>query len=384
MPVTPTFARSDPLLDARHHESHPGQEQPPLVTARAMVQMLTGYWLSRAVYTAAKLRVADAVQLLGGGTAVPVDEIARELGLDPSALHRLMRALASAGVFCQEGRHGAWRYGLTHLGEHLLTDSDWSLRHAALMYGEEMAMAWQDMPAVIADEKPAWDRALGASHFGYYQQNPDAALVFDHAMKELGRAMYSDSAIADTYDFTGAVGPYATIVDVGGGLGQLLAAVLQRQTTLRGVLFDRQHVIANAQELHRTEPCSVNLSDRAEYVARMTFKSGDFFESVPDGGDIYVVKRVLHDWDDRSCVDLLAKIRQRMHSSARLLIVEMVIDQGEKDQFSTWLDLNMMMVTGGRERTIEDFSTLLEKADLKLVFVHPTPTLLKVVEAARR
>ena len=251
---------------------------PSLSTARVVVQMLTGYWLSRAIYTAAKLEVADAIQTLGAGAAVRVEQLAELLKVDASALHRLLRALASAGVFRQEGGHGSWSYGLTPLAGHLLIDSPWSLRHAALMYGEEMALAWQDMPAVIADEQPSWDKVLRASHFGYYRQNPDAAVVFDHAMKELGRAMYSDSAIAGSYDFARVLGQRATVVDVGGGLGRLLAAVLQRETVMRGVLYDLPHVVANARGLHERGSGPDLPADAAEYLSRMSFEPGDFFE----------------------------------------------------------------------------------------------------------
>jgi DNA-binding MarR family transcriptional regulator len=381
--MTDTTRPSPRSAPARDPGDPRAPEQASPATARALVQMITGYWSSRAVYTAVRLGLADAIHALGRGAAVPVADLARELALHPSAVHRLLRALAGAGLFRQEGGRGDWRYAVTPLGEHLLADSVWSLRHAALMYGEEMALAWQDMPAVMVDEQPSWDRVIGSSHFGYYQQNPGAASVFDHAMRELGGALYRDSAIVDSYDFTGTLGPDAVVVDVGGGLGQLLAVVLQRGPAMRGVLFDRPHVIANAQALHRAGSGPAAGGDgAAEYRTRLDFEPGDFFDSVPAGGDVYVLKRVLHDWDDRRCAQILGTTSRTMREGARLLVVEVVLGEDD-DSFGTWLDLNMMVVTGGRERTLEDFAALLEEAGLDVVGVHRTPSLLGIVEAVK-
>ncbi|WP_437669737.1 methyltransferase [Sorangium sp. So ce131] len=356
----------------------------PMSTANTMVRMLTAYWVSRALYTAAKLGVADAVRQLGDGAAVPVEQIARQLAVHPSALRRLLRALASAGVFREEGGPGGPRYGLSPLAEHLLSDAPCSLRNAALMYGEEMSLAWHDLPSAMKDELPSWDRALGVDHFGYYQQHPGPARIFDEAMKELGRAMYSDSAVAESYDFAGALGPGATVVDVGGGLGRLLACILQRDVSLRGILYDLPHVIDGARRFHEGSPGEAPLSARPEHLARLSFEAGNFFERVPDAADAYVLKRVLHDWPDDRCSALLANIARVMKPSGRVLVIEAVIPSGSEDHFGKWLDLNMMVVTGGRERTEAEFAALFEGAGLELAGVFGSPTALSVIEATKR
>ena len=337
-----------------------------------LVQMLTSYWVSRALYTAARLGVADAIHQLGQGGAVPVVQLAERVGAHPSALRRLLRALASVGVFREEGEPHSGRYGLTPLAEHLRADSPDSLRHAALMYGEEMAAAWQELPSALQDERPAWEKILGESHFGYYQTHPGPARIFDKAMGELGRAMYSDEALVSSYDFTAALGPDATVVDAGGGLGRFLACVLRAHPALRGVLYDLPHVIEAAECTHEGTP------ERA----RLSFEAGSFFERMPAGADAYVLKRVLHDWDDAACVALLTQVSRAMKPSGRVLVVEMLIPPGNEESFSKWIDLHMLVVTGGRERSEQEFSALFSRAGLSLVRVHRTPTLLCLIEAA--
>lgn len=352
-------------------------------TAHTVLRMLTASWTSRALYTAAKLGVADAIQRLGG-SAVPVQSIAEHIAVDPGALHRVLRALASAGVFLEAAEPDGPRYSLTPISEHLLTDSPTSLRHAALMYGEEMSLAWHELPGVLKDGQPAWRKVLGSDHFSYYQHHSESALVFDHAMKELGRAMYDDAALASSYDFSGVFERGATLVDVGGGLGRLLGILLQRGPSFRGILYDMAHVIANARRFHEASDASEPLAGRQKYAQRLSFESGNFFERVPAGADAYVLKRVLHDWNDDQCVTILRNIARVMKPAGRVLVMELVIPSGDEDHFGKWLDLNMMVVTGGRERTREEFAGLFEEAGLELRDVHRSSTLLHVVEASRR
>jgi SAM-dependent methyltransferase len=333
-------------------------------TATAMMRLLSGYWVSRAIYAAAKLGVADAIHELGAGEAVPVERIAAGLGVAPGPLGRLLRALAGNGVF-REDAEG--RYGLGELGEHLLSSSPQSLRHAAMMYGEEIKTAWDELPSTVRDGVSGWDRSFGLKPFEWYPQHPEPARIFDEAMKELGRALYRDEAIAASHEFPRG----ATLCDVGGGLGNLLASLLAREPSLRGVLFDREQVIERARRVHGQEP-------------RIRCQAGDFFEAVPEGADAYLLKRVLHDWEDQQAEAILRNIARAMKPSGRVLVIEAIVPSGPEDHFAKWLDVHMLVVNGGRERTQREFAELFDRAGLQLRAVHRTPTVLSIVEGVLR
>lgn len=334
-----------------------------------LLRMLTAGWVSRALYTVAKLDIARAMYDLGG-TQVPVAALADAVGADPSALRRLLRALASVGIFRTEGDPQGWCFGLTPLAELLRSEVPGSLRHAALMYGEEMAECWMDLPAVVRDQKPSWSRTCGADHFSYFQQNPAAAQTFDRAMSELGATVYDDDALAASYDFAGVLGEAPRLVDVGGGLGSFLAAILARVPGAHGTLYERGHVVERARARHTSTP-------------RLSFEAGDFFEYIPPGADAYILKRILHDWDDARCHAILRRIAEVMPRHGRILVAETVVPAQDVDHFSKWLDLNMMVVTGGLERTEAEFAALFARAGLSLIKAHSSPTLLYLLEAKR-
>jgi hypothetical protein len=333
--------------------------------------MLTASWVSRALYTAAKLDLAGAMYELGG-SHVSVAALGEAVGADPSALRRLLRALASVGVFRTDGGPDPWSFGLTPLAHLLRSEAPGSLRHAALMYGEEMANCWMDLPAVVRDHQPAWSRVCGTDHFSYFCENPAAATTFDRAMSELGATIYNDEALAASYDFTLALGEAPRFVDVGGGLGSFLSAILARVPGARGTLYDCPHVVERARACH---PPS---------AARMSFEAGDFFEYVPPGADAYVLKRILHDWDDRRCQIILRRIAEVMAPNGRVFIAETVVPSGDGEHFSKWLDLNMMVATGGLERTEAEFAALFERSGLSLIQAHASSTPLHLLEARRR
>jgi hypothetical protein len=336
------------------------------------LRMLTAGWVSRALYTAAKLDLARAMYELGG-SRVSVAALGEAVGANPSALRRLLRALASVGVFRTEDGSEGWSFGLTPLAELLRSEAPGSLRHAALMYGEEMADCWMELPAVVRDQQPAWSRVCGADHFAYFQHNPAAATTFDRAMCELGATIYDDAALAESYDFALALGDAPRVVDVGGGLGSFLSEILARVPGARGTLYESPHVLERARA--RRAP---------DADARMSFEAGDFFEHIPPGADAYILKRILHDWDDHRCRIILQRIADVMAPDGRVLVAETVVPTGDDDHFSKWLDLNMMVATGGLERTEAEFAALFESAGLSLIHAHPSPTPLYLLEARRR
>jgi len=336
------------------------------------LRMLTASWVSRALYTAAKLDLAGAMYALGG-THVSVAALGEAVGANPSALRRLLRALASVGVFRTDGGPEPWSFGLTPLAHLLRSEAPGSLRQAALMYGEEMAECWMELPAVVRTEQPAWPAVCGADHFSYFRDNPAAATTFDGAMSELGATIYNDEALAESYDFAAALGNAPRFVDVGGGLGSFLSAILARVPGARGTLYDCPHVVERARARHASNPDS-----------RMNFEPGDFFEYVPPGADAYILKRILHDWDDGRCQTILRGIAEVMAPNGRVFVAETVVPPGDGEHFAKWLDLNMMVATGGLERTEAEFAALFESAGLSLIQAHPSSTPLHLLEARRR
>jgi SAM-dependent methyltransferase len=310
--------------------------------ARArVVEMINGSWVSQCLYVAAKLGLADLVD----GTATS-DQLAAAAQVDSAALYRILRGLSSVGVF-SEVEHGT--FAVAPLGECLRTDVSGSLRAYATLTGEVGFPCWAEVMHSVKTGRPAFEHVFGTDLYSYLDARPDVAELFEHGVAERGRELYA--AVAEAVDFQGV----GTIVDVGGGTGALLAAFLEASPGASGILFDRPDVVA------QTGPI-----DRCELVG------GDFFEEVPVGGDVYVLSRVVHDWDDRRAAILLANCRRAMGDGGRLLVVSRVVPDGDGPHESKLNDLNMLVMRGGRERNEDEFRTLLERAGFKLARVIPT------------
>jgi hypothetical protein len=328
---------------------------PPPAT---LLQMMTGYWVSQALHVAAKLGIAD---LLADG---PVDckDLAAATDTHAPSLQRVLRALASVGVFT-EVTPGS--FALTPLAELLRTETPGSMRALAIMYAEEQYRAWGELLHSVRTGKMAFNHQFGVGYFEYLAQHPEADRVFNEAMT--GWTHQLVSAVVDTYDFS----PFKTIVDVGGGYGALLAAILQRNPDTQGVLFEQPHVVARAEE----QLVAAGVADRCTCVG------GDFFVAVPAGGDAYVLSQILHDWDDERCVAILERCRQAMPDHGKLLVVELVLPEGDEPSFGKWLDLHMLVLLGSRERTATEYDALFRAAGFELTRVVPTPPGPGVVEA---
>ena len=334
--------------------SDPAAPPPPPI----QLQMMTGYWGAQAVYIAAKLGVAD---LLADGPC-PVEELAAATQSNSSSLYRLLRALASIGVFTETSPR---TFALTPLAALLRTGTPDSMRALALTYNEEMYFAWGDMLHSIRTGEPAFAHRFGMGPFPYFMQNPEADRIFNEAM--IGYTHQVANAVVATYDFS----PFGTVVDVGGGYGTLLAAILRDNPPTRGMLFDVPHVIDAAQGFLS----ATGVADRCTRVA------GDFFAAVPAGGDAYVLSQILHDWEDEQCLTILKHTRQVMPKNGKLLVVELVIPPGNEPFFGKWLDLHMLAIPGGRERTEAEYSALFRDAGFELTNIVPTPAGPSVVEA---
>lgn len=336
-------------------------DKPPQEFA-ALLAIVRGYQRSRAVTVAAELGIAD---LLRDGPR-PVDELAATTDTDPSALYRLLRALAAIGVFTEgPGR----RFGLTAMGEYLRRDHPLSVDPAARMFGaDHQWRAWAELGHSVRTGENAAVRALGEDVWEYRRRHPDDGAVFDATMAVFSRA--EAGGVLAAHDF----GRYPVIADVGGGTGAVLASIVAAHPRARGLLYDQEHVVANAAPVLR----EAGVADRVRVVA------GDFFETVPRGADAYLLVRILHDWEDRDALRILRTVRAAMTPAARVIVVDAVVGPPDEDPLTKFLDLMMLVSAGGRERTEEEWRALLGAADLACVgTTWATPTRY-VIEAAPR
>jgi SAM-dependent methyltransferase len=344
------------------NEIQPARGAPPSAVA---ARLAMAYMASQAVHAAVKLGVAD---VLSKG-ALTFGEIAQATQAQPDRMHRLLRALTAFGVVKDLG---SGRFELTQVGDCLRSGSPASVRPLVLLLGSDNFWhAFSSLDTCVKTGQNAYQILHGLeSSFAYYEKHPEAGRVFDDAMSA-NSALVGASA-AKAYDFSDV----GRVVDVGGGHGKVLASILKAHPTLRGTLFDLPRVVEGASAFLAKE----GVADRCEAVG------GDMFASVPAGGDIYLLSHVIHDWDDHHSAKVLQVCRRAMEPSAKLLILDRVmpehIEPNPMVQANVLLDLRMMVGTvGGRERTAEEFKSILCAADLQLTRVIPTPAPVSIVEA---
>ncbi|MDQ4075618.1 MAG: helix-turn-helix domain-containing protein [Chloroflexota bacterium] len=313
------------------------------------------------ILLAAKLGIADLLQ----DGPLSIAELARETDTHGSSLYRLMRALASRGVF-RENADG--RFALTELADPLRRNAPNSIRTFALFDGSQAnLLTWANLEYSVRTGQPAFEHLYGKSWFDYLDEQPELAKIFNDVMTSGTTA--DAAAIVAAHDFSA----YHKIVDVGGGHGALLALILDRNPQASGVLFDAPQVIASA----RGALDDYLAQGRAEKVA------GNFFEAVPQGGDAYVLKFIVHDWDDDRAVTILENCRQAMAENGRVLLVEMIIPPGNVPSPAKFLDLTMLLYLHSRERTEDEYRDLLRQAGLRLVKATPTASPFSIIEAVR-
>ncbi|HMF58545.1 MAG TPA: methyltransferase [Pyrinomonadaceae bacterium] len=329
--------------------------QPPQAM---MLQMIFGFWVSRIIYVAAKLGIAD---ILADG-AKSSEEIAAKSGAHAPSLYRLLRALVSVGIFSEDDEK---RFALTPLGATLKSDGVRSFAIAEL--GEDHYVAWGNLIHSVRTGERAFDNVFGMPVWQYYAEHPENGAIFNQAMTDLTIAV--EAAVMEAYDFS----PFEKIVDVGGGHGSFLASILKANTRAQGVLFDAPQVVDGAKQRLEAE----GLTTRCSVVG------GDFFEAVPDGGDLYVMKMILHDWDETRSRTILENCHRAMKENGKLAIVEQVVPSGNEPSPSKLIDINMLVMTGGRERTAEEFASLFESAGFKLTNVVGTNSLVSIIEGVR-
>jgi hypothetical protein len=326
----------------------------------AMMQMITGYWVSMSIYVVAKLKIADRLQ---AEQPTPVSDLAKQAGANEDFLYRLMRALAGVGIFKEsDGKC----FTQTPLSQLLRSDVRGSMHGIAVMMGEEHYQAWGHLLESVRTGNRPFEMVYGMPVFEYFEKNPQAGEIFNSAMTGFASAIHG--AIVATYDFSA----FKTLVDVGGGHGMLLSTILEKNPALRGVLFDLPHVVQGA--------CIPEaLKNRAEIVG------GDFFQSVYAGADAYILSTVIHDWADDQAISILKHIHAAMPAQATLLLSENVVEPDNQPSPAKFLDINMLVMTeGGRERSGEEFRVLLQKAGFELKRIIPTPSGICVLEGIKR
>lgn len=327
---------------------------PPFV---GMMHLLSGNFVAGALAGLAQLGIAD---LVAAGPRTPAD-LAQAIGADASALYRLMRATASIGVLAEQ-EDGS--FAQTPLSECLRRDAKPSLRDLAIMGGREWcALGWSKIDYSIRTGKPSVDEVYGMPIFEYMSRHPEEAAIFNGAMSSL--SAIDSPAVAAAYDFSG----FGSLVDVGGGHGLLLATILAKTPGLKGVLYDLDFVVAGAAA-----------GPLAPYRDRCTLASGDMFETVPAGADAYIMKHIIHDWDDARCIKILKACRAAVNPGGRVLVVDSVIEPGNGFQPAKFLDLQMLLMPGGLERTEAQFRALFAAAGWRLTRIVPTAAVDSILE----
>jgi len=325
----------------------------------ALRQMVNGYQVSRAVHVAAMLGIAD---LLADGPR-GVEELATRTGSHAPTLYRVLRLLASVGVFAEDVEG---RFGLTPRAECLQADVPGSLRAWTIMFGGPSFWAsWGALPDSVRTGETAFPLVHGMDRWEYLARHPEESAAFDAAMTELSAG--ESAAVLDSYDFSGI----GVLADVGGGKGGLLAAILAANPSMRGILLDQPHVVAGAAELLS----QAGVADRCQIVG------GSFFESVPGGADAYLLKSIIHDWPDEQAIAILRTCRAAMADGGKLLLLERIIRPGNEPDLAKLIDLIMLVMNGGRSRTADELDRLLATAGFRLGSTVRTASPLSVLEA---
>lgn len=326
-----------------------------------MQQMVAGYWISQAIYAAATFGIADLVK---DGPRSAAD-LAKATGTNTEFLYRLLRALASVGVFAEDAQG---KFMLTPMAEFLRSDSPSAIRPYALMAGDEQYRVWGNLVEGVRTGENMFEKTIGLPIFDYLTQHPEKGKIFDGAMT--GIHGEETQQVLDAYDFS----KIRVLADVGGGNGLNLIAILKKYPLMRGILFDLPQVIERA----RPNFVAAGLGDRCQLVA------GNFFESVPKGADACLMRHIIHDWDDAKSIQILKNCHAALPQDGKLLLVESVIPAGNEPCFAKFLDLAMMLIPGGKERTEIEYRQLYEASGFSLELVVATASEINVVEGRKR
>jgi hypothetical protein len=332
----------------------------PAIPQTAIFQIIRGAWASQALGAVARLGIADHLEHGPKTTA----QLAEAVGAHTEALGRTLRALAGLGLFTAL-TSDSW--ALTPVGQCLCTNAAGSMRYLAIAETDSGHWkTWERFAEAVRTGAPQAQAALGCLPWDYYAAHPDQGADFSRAMAAI--SSMSVFPVLASYDFSGV----STIADIGGAFGALLAAILRLQPQARGILFDLPAVVAGAG------PVLGDVDPRVERVG------GSFLSRAMPAAELFLLKHVLHDWDDDTCVTILKNIHAGMTAASRVLIIEMLIGDGPEPDLAPWMDLNMLVMLGGRERTANEYELLLERADLEIKRVIATPSPYSLIEAVAK
>lgn len=322
-------------------------------------QMIFGYVISKGIHVAAKLNVADLIATNGPMTCA---ELSVQTGAHEESLCRLLRALASSGIFVMN-ENG--KYDLTPMAECLLEHSPDSVKAMSLGTGNVFYNSMSELLSSVKTGEPGFVKAIGMPPFEYLGKNPEEGKIFDRMMTDIHGG--ETEPMLDSYDFSA----FRAVVDVGGGNGEVITGILHRHPAVNGVLFDLPVVIQRSAN----NIAAAGLSDCCKLVA------GNFFEEIAPGGDAYIMRHIIHDWSDEDAVKILTNCRKAMNSGGKVLVVEAVIQDDNSPSPFKWLDLSMLTI-GGKERTRQQFEGILSRAGLKLDRIVPFQHDLSVIESS--
>jgi O-methyltransferase domain/Dimerisation domain len=355
--IAPPVGLVNAVQRGRHHLLRLHQSLAP--APAAMTEVVVGAWLAQAVSVAADLRIADAL------TEGPLglDELADRVGANPDALGRLLRALISRGIF---RRRSDGRYDLTPLARTLRWDTQDSVAAFARFVGSAHEREhWSHYIYAVQTGRSVVPKLRGVEASEWFPSHPELSEVFNQAMTNLSEIAVG--AVTAAYGFGG----HRTIVDIAGGHGRLLAGILSANPAASGILFDLPHVVAGAEPLL----CKHGVAERVRIV------EGSFFDAVPEGGDLYVLKNIIHDWPDDKAQQILKTLRAATPTGTTVLLVECVIPPHDRDALAKWSDLEMLVVNAGRERTGDEYQDLLEQAGFRMTRIVSTASPFSILEA---
>jgi hypothetical protein len=333
----------------------------PAQLHKKMLQLLSSLWVTRAVGTFARLGLADVME----DGAEEASAIAAARGLVPDRVYRLLRALSTVGIVAEPARG---RFTLTPLGRLLSSHAPNNTRTTAIFLNDYFADMWMHLDDALTGDRTAFEALKGKPFFEWLGENPDEARRFNRMMLEVHGP--ETPAIVAAYDFS----PFDHVVDVGGGNGSLLSAVLAAYPNRRGTLFDMAEAVAAAKR------------GEGGPLPGVSFVTGDVFTTpAPDGGDVYLIRHLMHDYDDPDCVRILGNVRRAMKPTARVLVLEAPLPSDDSPGPGRWLDLQVMVLCSGRERTVEEYGALFAKSGLRLNRTvptqHPAMTVVEAVAA---
>lgn len=324
----------------------------------AMLEMITGMWVTQAIGVVAVLGVADHVTEEGTAAAT----LAQMTNSHPEALYRLLRALSSIGIFRELGDR---KFGMTAMAECLKTDHPNCIRHLAVFQTQVNWEHWAELEYCVIHGKDAIEKLYGEKHFEHWAKHPEKAEILDRAMTDMSRM--ECEAILAAYDFSG----FETVADIGAGHGGFLSEVLKTQSRAKGLLFDLPHALEGARSFLREEGLE----------GRVRVETGSFFDSIPSGADAYLMKHIIHNWSDDEARTIIRNIRKVIPATGKLLLIERLIADRNFPHSSKFVDLEMLVLSSGKERTKEEYAKLLSETGFRLERIIPTVSPANVIEA---